>query len=550
MKVGLAIFRCGEPQCTPLLYDVEQMKQFHCVHIADNISPFHVAVNTTVKKCFDDGCEWVVMLDGDMELLPDRFWPAFHDAIKRPDCKGKIFFKLWDPYIQKNIGHMKVTNKAWMDAAGWYTDNVVCDRIAEGIARTKDMKRLNVDIVTGVHFENPTQFQIFRRFFVRGIKVAQGYNDMVGDYTKIISGLALEAYNFGLKTVYKGDPLCLDYLLKKYDEFLGDCVVCGTCVWGTYPYGYWSKNEKAIIEDPRMQANYINRLAIGIGQHMKVKHRMIYLSPSPVEGVIPECKWVKLESILPHKNLNKLGMYHDDVLSLGERFIFFDLDNVPIGDLSGMVAALDKSNGFLCRSEKYNIGQNIPGGDMIGFTKRCGLFIRQWVIDNIIKSNSSIANKIKTDGAERFLYRYLVECHPSLCQFWRDFLGDEAIIGWKGHIKRLGYTLNDKNILITAWGDTMMHTIKEGWVQQWASLYGYPSKKHATVTANNDLVVWKLCRSCMTRREIFNAAAEQGVKVWFDSDGHLLYRRFAGGIVELDANKCMAHPNGLRCIND
>ncbi len=542
MNVGIALLRCGEPQCSGIF---AQAHRFHCLHVADNVAPYHKAVNETVAKCFNDGADWVIMLDGDMELDVSAFWAVFKRDSQR--SHKAIYYRLYDPYIDQEIGSLKVVTKKWMDAAGWYTDSIVCDRIAEQKSKEAGLPRLASPTVVAKHFEDPTQFQIFKRFFVRGMKVRLGYADPVSNYEKVLKGFALRSYRHGLKRRMHSDPHDLPYLLEEYDDFIGDSLVCGVCVWGDFPYHFHSTfkkdDERAKLgRDLRMQARYINRLAIGVGRNMHRSHRMCYLSPEPIEGVIPECRWVKLDSPLPHGNLNKFGMYHPDYVSQGSKFITFDLDNVIVGDISHMA---DFKTAFVCRSDFPTLGKDIAGGDMVGFTKD----FAEWF--NLVYL-PTIPKHLISAGKERFVYRYMLSEKSVHYAFWRHIFGDKAVIGWKSHIRDKEPNTKDA-IIVSAWGDWALHEIDElvysetpNWLSIWKNSY---MDQHTSAprksTMNEDVEIWKICREATGHHDLFLKAEGMGLSVWKDPNGHVLYRRMRGDVVKVIPNAKSPHPNCL-----
>jgi len=557
MKLGLALFRCGEPQCSNTLSDKSIMEKFHNVIISDNRHPYHSTVNKTLKKCFDGGADWVVMMDGDMTLKPNLF-----DAIDKGIASGRkcIHLRLWDPYINHDLGTLKVVTREWMEAGEWYKDALVCDRECEIRAKAKGFPRYSSMEIVATHFDDPTQFQIFKRFYIRGMKVASGYGDSIKDYTTKIEGIALQAYRFGFSNPTENDPHDLPELLGAYNRFLNtfDPVICGVCVWGDFPYHCNNirigkndpRHEDRKKQDPNMQALYVNRLAISVGRNMKRPHKMFYLSPRHIDGVIPECQWVKLDSEYKYKNLNKFGMYNEEYLALGDTFITFDLDNVPIGDLSPMVDAVKHSNGFLCRSEMGTLKKNIPGGDMIGYKKETGRFLLKWLIDYI-----PTHFELKDAGAERLILRRFVEIFPQHSQFWWEFLGSEAILGWKGQLREGHATISDKTLLISAWGDWAIHEIDrsfpQSWTQKWREQYG--SQIISTGNKGIDVAVWKICRKVTNHHELYVAALEacyySAKRIWRDPNGYTLYRRDRGDVVRLEPNASMAHPNSLSAVD-
>jgi hypothetical protein len=616
MKIGLSIVRCGEPQCSRLLADAITLSKFHCVHIADNISPNHVAVNQTTEACFADGADWVLRLDGDMDLDYGRFQEAFAIGLRtRDQCLG---FRLYDPFIDQMIGSVSIMTQAYYRASGGWKDGLTTDRDADNVARTARMGCVRIkEPWIAKHFENPTRFQIFKRFFVRGMKFRAGYTENLPNYYPIIDRiknkydrqLAREAYDLGYKIVMKRNPHDLPYLLAEYNKYLDDSslsedmLVCSMCVWGDFPYHFHNgrhvKQSEARFaspnqRDPGLKAEYVNKLATQVSQNMHRKHKLFYLSPEPIDGVIAECQWQKLDSHTPHKNLYKLGMYNPEHLKHGDTFINFDMDTIILGPLDEMVSAVQMSNGFLCRSEIGTIGENIAGGDMTGYDKETGEMIWEWSKTN----NINVIPKEKS-GGERYLYRKLHEDHPRLKQFWWEFLGEEAITGWrclmgvyKNTTKINNQKITPKTIILSVWGVWAIHELVNNyyiekppdWLKVWINAYrSTPVANIPTSDAleaakaliasrpdyyvptdvdlekvmqssgpvsnelskNNDVEIWKLCRRHTKRCDIRDAAVAMKIPVWNDSDGLLYYRRNRGDAVEIYPDNRMPHPNGL-----
>jgi len=214
------IISADEPQLEQCLASVHNQKRpfRQIVHI-NNVIPHADAVNQGVKELTG---KWTVLVGGDMILFPDAS-EIFNDAIRKNNDKKtcSFQFKLYDPFLDMKISGCNLT------LAQVLRDFPIKNVIANDIARGEEIKKAewiykwHPHLVVGTHCKDPSDFQIFHRFYVAAIKGV----DRTPRLHKLleITGdekyrLALKAYEFGVGKEYPGSHN-IQYEMEKYEEF-------------------------------------------------------------------------------------------------------------------------------------------------------------------------------------------------------------------------------------------------------------------------------------------------------------------------------------------
>lgn len=164
-----------EPQLEkgrPAMYN-QTIPFANVIHI-NGVCPESKAINQALDRL---EYTWSLWLDGDAILYEDT-----HEKIraleKRLRAKGytEALFSLFDPFLGKNICCCILKKSDFLQQ--FRSDNV----LANDASLTKKMKKVGRKsarfinkIIVGTHFENPTDLQVFARFYSRGVKVARGH---------------------------------------------------------------------------------------------------------------------------------------------------------------------------------------------------------------------------------------------------------------------------------------------------------------------------------------------------------------------------------------
>lgn len=194
------------------------------VHI-NGIVPESVAHNYGINKITD---EWFALINGDMILYLD----AVEKGIEKinMDKDGKVYahtFKLYDPFLQSNYGGIGFFRTEI------YKSNPIRDRLNNDRNLGKKLGEQGWIVkrhgrVIGTHFDSPDEYQIFRRFYVIGLKYVNTsalkiFNTIMELLEKTGDSLylvAMEAMKFskGKKGTYPGSHN-IDFERKMFEEF-------------------------------------------------------------------------------------------------------------------------------------------------------------------------------------------------------------------------------------------------------------------------------------------------------------------------------------------
>lgn len=194
------IISCQEPQLERCLQSVRnQTVPFsNIVHI-DNVVPESEAFNKGMKMIIG---EWTMKVNGDFILYPNAVEMAL-GYISNDDAS--IYnFGLYDTFLKTPIACCNVqksdlfekvrypnmlTNDSWSGRKLLRMGFKLRDLFLEGI-------------VIGTHFEDPDEFQIFRRFYTRGTK--SGVGIWKNQLTKLYNDTKDSKYEFAIKALKFG----------------------------------------------------------------------------------------------------------------------------------------------------------------------------------------------------------------------------------------------------------------------------------------------------------------------------------------------------------
>lgn len=215
------VISAGEPQLERCLEAVKnQTVPFsNIVHIA-NVVPQHVAFNTGIKKITD---EWVMKVDGDMVLYNN----AVHTVISYICTNGNAsiyIFNVYDDFIGGPMVGCKVY-KTEMVRKIEHEDRLKNDLRVEKKLKMRGHKVNKLGVTIATHAENPDEFQIFRRFYVYGVKYGKGCGPWNNIYRRFNEtgnnklAFAMKSLEFGIeKKEYPGSHN-IEFDKKMYDKF-------------------------------------------------------------------------------------------------------------------------------------------------------------------------------------------------------------------------------------------------------------------------------------------------------------------------------------------
>ncbi len=216
----------NEPQLGNCLESMNsQTVSFSNIHHIKNVVPQSVAYNSGILLLKDD---WFLLTGGDACLYPDAVEKCIK-ALETPDNDKVVYhrFNLYDAFFDANWGGISIFRR------DVYQSIPIMDRLKnDGKLGTKldGMGWISKkhERTLGVHFDQPDEFQVFRRFYVAGLKytgraVSQIYDRMSYLFKKTDNPLYLIAIKAiwvgGKKRMYPGSHN-IDFEKKMYEEFI------------------------------------------------------------------------------------------------------------------------------------------------------------------------------------------------------------------------------------------------------------------------------------------------------------------------------------------
>jgi glycosyltransferase involved in cell wall biosynthesis len=220
-EIGALIISADNPQLERCLESVKnQTVPFSNITLIDNVSPEHVALNRGLEEAKD---EWLMKIDGDMILYPN----AVEIALKRiGEGNEKAYaynFILYDSFLKHNLRGCGVVVRSVIRKVPY--PNLLMDDVWVG----QKLRRMGFVIeryreVVGTHFENPSEFQVFKRFYIMGIKHGKRFSwkYLTGFYEETkdpIYTLAMKAIEFGMKKNSYPGSHDMNFDRKIFEEF-------------------------------------------------------------------------------------------------------------------------------------------------------------------------------------------------------------------------------------------------------------------------------------------------------------------------------------------
>jgi hypothetical protein len=174
MKPGLeaVIISVNEPQLTRCLESVNKQNiPFQKISHYNGIVPEYEAHNIAVKNL---EYEWAMFIGGDfiLDVNASQLWDRYFQDYKREDNISEFNFGLRDPFIQKVICCCTVARSEAFQRYPF--ENSLANDTINGSKMKRDgwerIKLFRQKVTVGTHFEDPDEFQVFRRFYARGVK--------------------------------------------------------------------------------------------------------------------------------------------------------------------------------------------------------------------------------------------------------------------------------------------------------------------------------------------------------------------------------------------
>lgn len=166
------VISVDEPQLEECLNRVHsQSIPFNSVIHVNNVVPEHEAHNQAMKQLT---AEWAMGIGGDFHIVPEAHEASlsYIEQIEDINVIG-IMFGLYDSFLKRNICCCSVI-KTKIYKNFLYKDTIKNDTEAGKFLHKKGGISIRKwkNVIMGTHFSNPTDKQVFCRFYVRGVKAA------------------------------------------------------------------------------------------------------------------------------------------------------------------------------------------------------------------------------------------------------------------------------------------------------------------------------------------------------------------------------------------
>lgn len=218
------IVSAGEPQLERCLESVHnQTTPFSNIVHVDNVIPEAMATNSGVDQVKD---KWFMKVDGDFFLYPNAVETVLDNMVEDENIVS-YGFPLFDEFIKQPIYGAGVTQTEIMKK--YRLPNMLSNDLWHGRKlRKMGFGRKKCSVIVGTHFENPSKFQVFKRFFIAGIKYDKKYYWRVLYWLHVKTKdplllMAMRAIEFGMIKKHYPFSHNLDYDKEMFGEFNEHC---------------------------------------------------------------------------------------------------------------------------------------------------------------------------------------------------------------------------------------------------------------------------------------------------------------------------------------
>jgi len=172
MTIGAVITTIGEPQTKACIDAVKKQNPlFDEIQIIKNVSPSAEAYNKGIKEA---NTKWCLFLDADM-VLKENIVPLLKEQIEKKQRVLSYVFRLKDTFLRMNIKGVRLYNVKVVKKFP-FQNKLGLDRIC----RRQAIKEGYIEIdlkktIIGTHFDSPSDFQVYKRFLMRGVKAKKNF---------------------------------------------------------------------------------------------------------------------------------------------------------------------------------------------------------------------------------------------------------------------------------------------------------------------------------------------------------------------------------------
>jgi len=199
MKIDALITSVGDPQLDRCLEAVKnQTVPFsNIVHI-DKVSPQSVAFNTGIRQTTS---EWVMGIGGDMILDKDAV-ERITKYIEQNNGSRILgyYFGLYDTFLDRKVGYLSVLRGSLFRTI-IYEDNIINDwKVVRNLRKAGWVAIELFHFVVGTHFDQPDEFQIFKRFYIHGVRF-RDHRSAKGKLVDLFEKTRNPLYDLGVKAI-------------------------------------------------------------------------------------------------------------------------------------------------------------------------------------------------------------------------------------------------------------------------------------------------------------------------------------------------------------
>jgi len=197
IMIEAMVISVDEPQLDRCLVSVRnQIVRFSNIIFVNGVIPEYLAFNKGMAQTID---KWVMKVDGDFILYEDAVERVTNYMSQFNDEKCCCYaFGLNDTFLNCLMGFCCVFRTAVYKQHP-YLDKLSNDQTMNYFLRGLGWKiHKNVELAVGTHFDKPSEFQVFRRFYTQWIKYPTdtSVEEMM---TKLLKETGDPLYDVGLK---------------------------------------------------------------------------------------------------------------------------------------------------------------------------------------------------------------------------------------------------------------------------------------------------------------------------------------------------------------
>jgi glycosyltransferase involved in cell wall biosynthesis len=172
IPITALVISVDEPQLPRCLEAVRnQTLPFSDIIHINNVSPENIAFNSGISEV---ETEWFMKIDGDMVLSPNAVEISFNEIGEMPTGVYCCNFPVYDTFFQAVMRGCGIMNTEICRRVP-YPNMLGNDLWFGKKLRMMGYRKINYASVIGIHFENPSELQVFSRFFCQGMKHGKKY---------------------------------------------------------------------------------------------------------------------------------------------------------------------------------------------------------------------------------------------------------------------------------------------------------------------------------------------------------------------------------------